>query len=957
MARDYLPAFCNLNQGKFTMKTWLIAPVLLGLILLPQSGHTESAAAEQLPSRLSLAISGGASMGAYEAGLIWGLVAVLRQVDSTRGWSLHGELRSTAVASIAGTSAGGINTILAALTWCVNPETEGGFVNRIDDNIFRDVWLTPDVNRLLPPTPDSPQYLPDDALLSRKDLVHVARNLRQKWDQPGTFRPGMRLPFGLTVTRVRPESMRVSGVEIKNQRFFIPFELRTRQDGSAEFGFHPDDYPLLNDPAMILMPWPAGRPPFSITDQQVEDALLTTSAFPVGFGRKHLPYCRQTDLSNGLSNNGQPVAKTEIINEGGLQCPDGYELAEAEFADGGLFDNLPIGLARQLAESSVRNKKDNLPVKYLYLDPDRERYESQAAEKMSACEGENPPDACREMTFNLAAETEVLGGAIGTARKYELYRELTSDNWRLNLPQISRDIADLIDRSQADMDCDALLPYFEGQPQCADRLRQTARLLELSHSCSRVPIIAPLTAKALSQSGIATACVSDKDTNNDTLGCTIDGVRLREHLARALVDLAATVAPEDETLIRNIKRSRLSIDSDRSIRVTSRGGPITGMLLGAFGAFIDYKFREFDYYVGIYDAITVATESQCARNYPSRDQADDIQTCRDRLSEQLYRLIGVADNPKSRYLFALMAKREFGPQGQLRYAYDPMPPEDRDIRIIYQGLEKSVLAYRQDRQGSEDLLPIEHEFFDYLKAEDFEPTSTGAGDASLLALIMDDPDYWSNELVNRATGRLVRLEELAERIYQAREPDPSKREKASPALMGAGALTLRTATYKFPRFTFSPSTAPQTWLWRNVIPYEASFDFADGDMLFLWQPTWNFNRLNAGIRFGVGFTGGVINSNADKRRENYGLIGLDLTQIETGSIFSGWGVTPAVYHNWKAPDVGYQTTFGVDVHAYLFKNRVRIGLGARDIVDAADDTIFFTVGFTDLPGLVYWLSR
>jgi hypothetical protein len=28
----------------------------------------------------------------------------------------------------------------------------------------------------------------------------------------------------------------------------------------------------------------------------------------------------------------------------------------------------------------------------------------------------------------------------------------------------------------------------------------------------------------------------------------------------------------------------------------------------------------------------------------------------------------------------------------LRYAHDPMPPEDRDIRIIHEGLKKSVLA-------------------------------------------------------------------------------------------------------------------------------------------------------------------------------------------------------------------------------------------------------------------------
>jgi hypothetical protein len=95
----------------------------------------------------------------------------------------------------------------------------------------------------------------------------------------------------------------------------------------------------------------------------------------------------------------------------------------------------------------------------------------------------------------------------------------------------------------------------------------------------------------------------------------------------------------------------------------------------------------------------------------------------------------------------------------------------------------------------------------------------------------------------------------------------------------------------------------------------------------------------------------------NERRENYGTLGLDLTRIVNTAIFSGWGVTPAVYHDWKKPADVDQTSFGFDVHANLFKNRVRISLGARDVINDADDTIFLTIGIADLPGLVYWLSR
>ena len=99
---------------------------------------------------------------------------------------------------------------------------------------------------------------------------------------------------------VDAETMIVRGVAVENQRFYIPFEVRTQADGSVKFFFDPDDYPSLADPAMIIMPWSSDSSPFFISDQQIETALLTTSAFPTGFGRKRLQYCRQKKPSQRL---------------------------------------------------------------------------------------------------------------------------------------------------------------------------------------------------------------------------------------------------------------------------------------------------------------------------------------------------------------------------------------------------------------------------------------------------------------------------------------------------------------------------------------------------------------------------------------------------------------------------------------------------------------------------------
>ena len=293
----------------------------------------------------------------------------------------------------------------------------------------------------------------------------------------------------------------------------------------------------------------------------------------------------------------------------------------------------------------------------------------------------------------------------------------------------------------------------------------------------------------------------------------------------------------------------------------------------------------------------------------------------------------------------------------MTFAYAPMPPEDSDMHIIHNALDKSLTTGRGGAGDPKGTLSVERDFFEHLKAESFQPTIQADGSNTLLALIMDDPEYWSHELVNRATSRLVYLEEGADRIYRTREPDPEKRDKAYPTLMGAGALSLRTATYKYPKFSFAPSTAPESWVWRHIIPYEAAFDVAGGDLLILWQPTWNFDRDNLGIRFGFGFAGGLFDSRSEDKGYNYATMGIDYTHLTHSALISGWGITPAVYHSWDEPEDYNQTTFGVDFHALFLNNRLRVGVGARDIIDDAGDTWFLTIGVADLPGLWYWLTK
>ena len=87
------------------MKFRKFLPCRLFLVLVILTVFTPPAMADTSVNRLSLAISGGASKGAYEAGLIWGLIEILRHVNNSEYWSLGGQPRHIEIVSMAGTSA------------------------------------------------------------------------------------------------------------------------------------------------------------------------------------------------------------------------------------------------------------------------------------------------------------------------------------------------------------------------------------------------------------------------------------------------------------------------------------------------------------------------------------------------------------------------------------------------------------------------------------------------------------------------------------------------------------------------------------------------------------------------------------------------------------------------------------------------------------------------------------
>ena len=928
------------------------------MVLSLLAGEAESNT-DEVSSRFSIAISGGASKGAYEAGLNWGALKIMLEYPKLVNQPSE-QFIPLEASSIAGASAGGINTLLSGLTWCSLPEKEGGINNRSDDNIFRDIWLRIDINTLLPASADSPTYLPDDAVLSRKDLLEAAGELRDNWNKP-LFRKDCRIPLGVTVTRIKPDISVAGGVQVQNQRFYIPFEMRVKDDNSIDFFFDPADYPKLADSSMILLPRSADAPAFSISDESIEDATFTSSAFPMAFGRKRLQYCRL--IVQDTSDETRQDTQTSMNADTGLVCPDSYELTEAEFADGGLFDNLPIGVASKLAEFNKRAEGEPYPVTYLYIDPNRTRYEIPEYDKGLACDSPKPPEACRTMEYSAASESELLVGFLGTARRYELHRELTSDYWQLNLSEISYRLAEILRHNKITLDCGEDLPYFEHDLDCAEALLNSGRLLEFAYDRKNPEIGEPYSVNKLRKTGAVRKCtpinsISESRTAESRTICDIDVRGYREQLNDAMLSIAEKAELTKRKIYSDIKKSRLSMQNDRILRVSSRGAPITGTLLQDFGSFLDYKFREYDYYVGLYDSLILIVNKFCDLQYSSSYQSEKYRQCFDSVGEQMYTALGLKTDPRGRYVFAKLAMGEYSNENLLEFAYKPMPTTDSDMQIINDGLQKALISGES-----------EEEFFKFLKAEGFVPTADKIDPKSRLSIfsesdgkplleeIIDNPDSWAAELTRRVTARLVYLETEAEKVYAAREPDEQKRESANTTSMGGTAFVMQSITYKYPDFSFAPSTAPEKWFWRNVIPYEIGFDLGEGDILLTWQPTLAISKKDLiGARLSLGFPGGLFQSSADVTRENYFATGLDYTRLTSSPYLSSYGFTPTWYHALNQPKLIDRDTVGGDIHMSILKNRMRFAIGTRDFENASDNW-YLTVGITDLPGMIYWLTR
>lgn len=259
---------------------------------------------------VALTLSGGVSLGAYQAGSLYYSSLILRE---------NPKLFQTRL--MTGSSAGALNALLALLSVCGSEDL------RPSQSAFYKMWVGFKAKELLPVNGES------GALLSRKAFEGIASELEAKWK--AGISSTCDVVLGFSVTRVEPfKDMSSIGFSRRGEKV----TLRVRGQGPGR----PPRLTNYVNPALfpkpMLVDLEAGNDAQNF--QTLKQVLFASSAFPVAFQPAELRTCvaGQTERWSHLDLP--------------FQCPK-EELASAAFADGGIFDNKPLAFAEKISRMGL----------------------------------------------------------------------------------------------------------------------------------------------------------------------------------------------------------------------------------------------------------------------------------------------------------------------------------------------------------------------------------------------------------------------------------------------------------------------------------------------------------------------------------------------------------------------------------------------------------------------------
>ena len=287
------------------------------------------------PPQVALVVSGGVSLGAYQAGFLHYYTEYLKRL------STDGPSAGLAVAT--GASAGSVNTSLAAFELC----RQRNETIRTEDSLFFRTWHDLRIESLFPGDGSSVRF---DAILDRAPLERAASNVEAYLSEVSeAWRRDCATDFGFVTTRLRGRKvpLRTDAPSLTLNRMTEKFVMRLETaSNSGPRSVHLKHFlpEALTGPKLWLRPGKAGATP-SFGDYR--DVLLASTAFPIAFS---------------------PVEVT-------FHESDSSSTEAAMFIDGGVFENVPVRLAATIVDEQRKRwprEQPGMPrpVTYVVLSTD-----------------------------------------------------------------------------------------------------------------------------------------------------------------------------------------------------------------------------------------------------------------------------------------------------------------------------------------------------------------------------------------------------------------------------------------------------------------------------------------------------------------------------------------------------------------------------------------------------------
>lgn len=332
-----------------------------------------------------LSISGGISLGAYQAGMNWALLQIYRTATANPNFAARFKIPQVELGSIAGASAGNINTLLWAIEACRKPTPQPP-----DSSLFWKVWTSVGLTQLMPRglRADSSERAIFDRSFFRDSLFPRLDEAMRSPD----LQSNCELRLGVTLTRLRPDTLAIGDLPVLTQRFATAVTAKVIAGGPSglEMKFAWPDSIVQGNRRFGKLAFPPRDSAGFVPTARMYRIVQAGSAFPVAF---------------------QPETLTLVHPRPGRSDTTRTDV----YLDGGVFDNNPLGLAIDLFANAnprgVLTDRDTTQVNVIYVTPGRYRgqlEESRLRRESVLASG------------GVMSALQLLGGAVETAQQYEL---------------------------------------------------------------------------------------------------------------------------------------------------------------------------------------------------------------------------------------------------------------------------------------------------------------------------------------------------------------------------------------------------------------------------------------------------------------------------------------------------------------------------------------------------------